>query len=259
MPEGWDGQVGQAGRTGRVMERVALEARRRGGQADVRDVCAAAVDTLPVDGAGISLMSTPAMRHVLHTTDRISGELEELQLTLGEGPCVDVISSGAPVLTGDLSRAELRERWPSFAPAAHAAGAGAFFALPLSAGTRSPGVLDLYAARTGPLRGEVLADALAFAEAATMLLLLASPGIGTVQGAGPEGMEEALGYDQYRAEIDQAVGMLTEQMSAGVEEVAVRLRAYAYAQARTLADVAVEVVARRLRFGPDGTARCEGQ
>jgi len=32
----------------------------------------------------------------------------------------------------------------------------------------------------------------------------------------------------------------------------IRLRAYAYAHDRRLGDVAADVVARRLRFGPDG-------
>ncbi|WP_341533603.1 ANTAR domain-containing protein [Streptomyces cinnamoneus] len=55
----------------------------------------------------------------------------------------------------------------------------------------------------------------------------------------------------YRAEIDQASGMLTVQLGVGIEEAFVRLRAYAYAQGRRLADVAADVVARRLRFSPD--------
>ncbi|NGO69660.1 ANTAR domain-containing protein [Streptomyces boncukensis] len=237
----------------RALELVALKAGRRGGRADVRDVCAAAVETLPVDGVGISAMYTPALRHVLHTTDRISGELEELQLTLGEGPCVDAIVSGSPVLSGDLSVGELHARWPAFAPAAYAAGAHALFALPLDAGGGIPGVLDMYASRTGTLEGEALAEALAFADAATALLLLATAGFRTVEGPGPGAMEDVMGFDQYRAEIDQAVGMLTEQIGVGAEEAAVRLRAYAYAQSRKVGDIAVEVVARRLRFDPDGT------
>ena len=52
-------------------------------------------------------------------------------------------------------------------------------------------------------------------------------------------------------EIDQASGMLTVQLGVGIEEAFVRLRAHAYAQGRRLADVAADVVARRLRFPPD--------
>ena len=52
----------------------------------------------------------------------------------------------------------------------------------------------------------------------------------------------------HRAEIDQATGMLTEQLQVGIEEAFVRLRAYAYAQERRLTDVAGDIVARRLRL-----------
>jgi hypothetical protein len=45
--------------------------------------------------------------------------------------------------------------------------------------------------------------------------------------------------------------MLTEQLGVGIKEAFIRLRAYAYAQDRPLADLARDIVARRLRLGPD--------
>jgi AmiR/NasT family two-component response regulator len=51
--------------------------------------------------------------------------------------------------------------------------------------------------------------------------------------------------------IDQATGMLTGQLGVGAAEAFARLRAYAYAQDRRLADVAGDIVARRLRLHPD--------
>ncbi|MEJ8644479.1 ANTAR domain-containing protein [Streptomyces sp. MS1.HAVA.3] len=44
--------------------------------------------------------------------------------------------------------------------------------------------------------------------------------------------------------------MLTVQLGVDVEEAFVRLRAYAYTHGRRLAEVAADVVARRLRFRP---------
>ncbi len=65
-----------------------------------------------------------------------------------------------------------------------------------------------------------------------------------------------------RAEIDQATGMLTEQLGTGIAEAFVRLRAYAYAVDRQLADVAHDIVTRRLRLdgadGPGGSDRPDG-
>jgi hypothetical protein len=70
---------------------------------------------------------------------------------------------------------------------------------------------------------------------------------GPLSGPGGQPAELAL----HRAEIDQATGMLTEQLGSGIEEAFVRLRAYAYAHDRRLTEVARDIVARRLRLGPD--------
>ena len=44
--------------------------------------------------------------------------------------------------------------------------------------------------------------------------------------------------------------MLTEQLGVGITEAFTRLRAYAYAKDLRLADVARDIVARRLRLHP---------
>jgi hypothetical protein len=107
-------------------------------------------------------------------------------------------------------------------------------------------VLSLYRDRPGPLGTSQLGDALLFADAATLLLL--DPH-GQAAGIGPGGQAAELAL--HRAEIDQATGMLTEQLSTGIAEAFVRLRAYAYAHDLRLSDVARDIVARRLRLGPD--------
>ncbi|WP_256333174.1 ANTAR domain-containing protein [Streptomyces sp. cf386] len=216
----------------------------------VVDVCTAAVAALPVGGAGLSAMSKAAASHPLCSTDDISEQLEELQLTLGEGPCVDAFARGSAVLTPDLLTTGLQDHWAVFADAALEAGARAVFSLPLQKGAISPGVLDLYASIPTVLETEELADALAFADLATLLLLdtrideTGAPAGGPMPDRGYEDLSA------YRAEIDQASGMLTVQLGVGIEEAFVRLRAHAYAQGRRLADVAADVVARRLRFSP---------
>ncbi|MGW0763545.1 hypothetical protein ACWD1Y_45045, partial [Streptomyces sp. NPDC002814] len=158
-------------RSVRIHALVAEQAARRGAQVGVVDVCTAAVAALPVGGAGLSAMSRIAPSHPLCSTDAISERLEELQLTLGEGPCVDAFTHGSAVLTPDLLTGALQDRWVVFADAALEAGARAVFAFPLQIGAISPGVLDLYAGVPTVLDAEELADALAFADLATLLLL----------------------------------------------------------------------------------------
>lgn len=226
---------------------VAEQAARRGVQVGVVDVCTAAVAALPVGGAGVSAMSRAAPSHPLCSTDDISEQLEELQLTLGEGPCVDAFLHGSAVLTPDLLTRDLQDRWMVFADAALEAGARAVFALPLQMGAISLGVLDLYAQVPVRLSAEELADALAFADLATLVLLDAR----IDETGGPPGTRPAEDLGAYRAEIDQASGVLTVQLGVGIDEAFVRLRGYSFAQGRRLAEVAADVVARRLRFSPD--------
>ncbi|MCX4576477.1 GAF and ANTAR domain-containing protein [Streptomyces sp. NBC_01571] len=237
-------------RSARIQVLVAEQAARRGARVGVVDVCAAAVAALPVGGAGLSAMSVSAASHPLCSTDDVSEQLEELQLTLGEGPCVDAFAQGSAVLTPDLFAAEVQDRWAVFADAALEAGARAVFAFPLRTGAISPGVLDLYSQVPRRLDTEELADAVVFADTAALVLLDSRlDGEAGPAGGGPaDARFEDLGA--YRAEIDQATGMLTGQLGVSAEEAFVRLRAHAYARGRRLAAVAADVVAHRLTFPP---------
>ena len=98
--------------------------------------------------------------------------------------------------------------------------------------------------------GRQLGDLLILADAATVMLLGSANGHAeNGDGAGLDGQAPDLAL--HRAEIDQATGMLTVQLGVTAGEAFARLRAYAYAQDRRLADVAGDIVARRLRLDPD--------
>jgi hypothetical protein len=238
-------------RRGRVWGLVAEQAADRGGRVSVADACAAAVDAVEVTGAWLSAASGAEAGHLMRVTDAVSGQLAELQVTLGEGPCPEAAASGGPVLTSDLGETEAGRRWPAFAPAAREAGAAAVFAFPLRIGAIRAGVMGLYRDRSGPLSAFQLGDALIFADTATLLLLESQDQAAgeAAAGTGPGGQPADLAVR--RAEIDQATGMLTEQLGVGIVEAFIRLRAYAYAHDRRLADVARDIVVRRLRLRPD--------
>ena len=227
-------------RRGRVWGLVAEQAAARGGRVSAADVCAAVVPGVQVTGAWLSAALEAQAGHLMQATDQVGRQLADLQLTLGEGPLFDASASNGPVLAADLADAESGTRWPAFAPAASKAGAAAVFAFPLVVGAIRAGVLGLYRDRPGPLSDFQLGDALVFADTATMLLLDAQDG---GRPCGPA--------CSYRAEIDQATGMLTEQLGVSITDAFVRLRAYAYANDIQLADVARDIVARRLRLFPD--------
>ncbi|MEV6020086.1 MULTISPECIES: GAF and ANTAR domain-containing protein [unclassified Streptomyces] len=251
-------------RSARIQALVAEQAALRGARVGVLDVCTAAVAALPVGGAGMSAMSRERASHPLCSTDSVSRHLEELQLTLGEGPCVDAYALGSTVLCPDLLSGQLQRHWTVFADAALEAGARAVFAFPLRVGAVSPGVLDLYSSSSVELDAEAVADGMAFADAATLLLLdarISDTGVPFGSRAADTGAPGTDRHDApplddlggYRAEIDQATGILMVQLDVGFEEAFLRLRAHAYARGTRLSVIAADVVAHRLRLPPDTT------
>ncbi|GAA2896240.1 hypothetical protein GCM10010517_61200 [Streptosporangium fragile] len=98
-----------------------------------------------------------------------------------------------------------------------------------------------------------MADAFLFADVALMVtleldLLKTETEVetGAVSGAPAEQHRE--GFAGRWAEIRQAADMLAAQLGTGLAEAFARLRAHAYAHDLRLADVARDVLARRLRF-----------
>jgi ANTAR domain len=237
-------------RTLALWGQVAAHAAAHGHRVSVADVCAVAVSSAELTGAWLAAARGGDPDFVMCVTDQVSEQLAELQLMLGEGPCRDVLVSAAPVLAADLGNAEFSRRWPGFTPAARQLGAGAVFAFPLTVGAIRAGALGLYRGSPGPLPDRQLGDLLILADTATVMLLgSAHDGTENEDGAWVDGQAQDLAL--HRVEIDQATGMLTVQLGVPVAEAFARLRAYAYSQDRRLADVAGDIVARRLRLARD--------
>ena len=211
----------------------------------------ACAEALPVTGVGLALMTDDGHAGTVAVSDGPAGTMEELQFSLGEGPCVECSNTGRPVLQPDLARTG-PGRWPGFCGGALEAGILAVFAFPLRVGGIRVGVLDLYRDQAGELSDEELTEALAFADAATALLLrLQAQPSGDASGLG------AIPVIEDRAEVHQATGMISVQAGVGMAEALVRLRARAYANDRPIVDLARDVLDRVTRFsdaydGDDG-------
>jgi ANTAR domain/GAF domain len=203
-------------------------------------VCVAAVALLSLTGAGISLIADGQLRGSAGVSEPGVAVVQELQLELGEGPGVEAWTSDAPVLESDLGQRGT-VRWPSFARAAQRAGVRAVFAFPLHFGAIRVGVLLLYRDRPGPLAAEERALGLVLADVATQVVLAVQA------GAPPDTVHELLtGEPAHWAEVHQATGMVSVQLGVSIDEAFVRLRAHAFADGRSLRDVAADVLARRL-------------
>jgi hypothetical protein len=206
-------------------------------------LCTLCPGLLGVDGAGVMLMSGDIPRGSLCTSDTVSHLIEELQYTLGEGPCVDAYQHDRVVSEPDLADPATR-RWVAFTRPAVQAGARAVFGFPLRVGTVRLGALNLYRNSPGPLSGDQHADALVVADVAARWVLEAQAGAPAEALAG----ELETGAD-FHFTVHNAAGMLSVQEGISVTEALIRLRAYAFSNDRLLADIADDVVARRLRLG----------
>lgn len=205
-------------------------------------LCVAAVSLLSLSGAGISLMVDGQLRGSAGVSEPGVAAVQELQLELGEGPCVESWTLSQPVLEPDLAEPD-RVRWPSFAQAGVQAGVRAVFAYPLHIGAIRIGVLVLYRDRPGALDAEELARAVVLADVASQVVLAVQA------GASPDTVHELLaGEPPHWAEVHQATGMVSAQMEVSIDEAFVRLRAHAFADRRSLRDVARDVISRQLRF-----------
>ena len=215
-------------------------------EAYLHSLCGAVVRSLPASGAALSVMTPDGDRGLVIASDRTSRLMAELQVTLGEGPVIDAYALRRPVLESRLD-GDPMIRWPSFAPAAIAAGVHAVFAFPLQMGAARLGVLDLHRADAGELSVDALRKALTFAEVAVMTLLddRRPP---NDSGSGPLGLEQAMA-DQ--SELYQAQGMVKVQLGVSLGEAMARIRAHAYASDRSLTDVAHGIVTRELRLDRD--------
>lgn len=208
-----------------------------------RALCAACADALPVSGVGLALMSERGHEGLVAATDGPATVMEELQFSLGEGPCMDASTSGRPVLQPDLEQTG-PQRWPGFGPAALEAGIAAIFAFPLQVGRIRLGVLDLYRDSPGHLTPDQLAEGLVFADAAATLLL----NLQARQPLNGELHPDLIDPSQNLAEVHQATGRIAVQAAIGLAEALLLLRAHAYSTERDILAVAYNVLDGQLRF-----------
>lgn len=205
-------------------------------------LCEVCADVSLMTGAGIMLMTGGTQQGSVCSSNAVSALIEELQFTLGEGPCVDAHAEDRPVLEADLADPAV-PRWLAFAPPAVAAGARAVFGFPLRVGGVRLGALNLYRDRPGPMSDEQHADSLVLAE-------VAARGVLAMQAHAPPGalsaeLEEGANF---RFVVHQASGMVAAQLGVSVGEALARLRAYAFGNDVLLTEVAEAIVARKLRL-----------
>jgi signal transduction histidine kinase len=126
------------------------------------------VEVLPLDAAGVTLISANTDPEFIAASDESAMRFERLQTELGEGPCLAAYETNTPISIPDLTK---DDRFPRFAERAEAEGLVAVFTFPLRHGDRRLGALDLYRETAGSLDEAEMVAAQTLADVATAYLL----------------------------------------------------------------------------------------
>ncbi len=150
-----------------------------------------------------------------------SGKLIELfQLQNAEGPCLDCITTGRPVVNADLHAAV--DIWPVFAPRALLAGFRSVHAFPLRLRGQRIGALNLFGGSDSVFSDDEMRAVQALADVATVAILQQR----TIARA-EEVTEQLQGALSSRIVIEQAKGAFAQAENISLAEAFERLRSSA--------------------------------
>lgn len=224
----------------RLAQLRALLAEHDGVAGLMRGICDLCVAELAVTGARVRVLGGVGANGggaLVYATDLVSNRLEDLATTAGVGPCHDAYDRQLPVLVPDLTREHTR--WPGFADDALAAGVAALFTFPLQVGGVRLGVLELHRERPGSLTPTQLTDAFLLADMATDTIF------DDLFGAAPMTLP---GLVDIQSEVHQATGFVAVDLGVSLQDALLRIRGHAFAHHMTLADVARQIIERRLQL-----------
>lgn len=161
--------------------------------------------------------------------------LELLQIQNDEGPCLDCLTTGTPVVNADLAHAG--DRWPVFAPRAIEAGFQSVHAFPMRLRNQVIGALNLFGTEDARFEPDEVRVVQALADVATIAILhernLIQAEVVTEQ------LQAALNS---RIVIEQAKGALAQAEGISTGDAFERLRSRARSSRTRLGEVAQEVL-----------------
>jgi transcriptional regulator with GAF, ATPase, and Fis domain len=209
------------------------------------------VALLDVDEAGVMLVDgARTLRYIASSSEQMR-LVELLELQHEEGPCLDAYRDGRVTVSAQAEEAE--QRWPQFGSHARAAGLASLAGIPMRLRLDRIGALNLFSRRPGGLSDEDQHIAQAMADIATIGVLneraIRDGRVVATQ------LQTAL---ESRIAIEQAKGILAENMGITVDDAFTLLRSHARTHNIKLTDTAHRVVSGALSpdtFGPSPSKR----
>lgn len=191
---------------------------------------------LRADTAGVLLESRSGELRLAAAVSDEMHEIEEAEMRLGEGPCLEAYRDGEQVIAEDLI--ECHGRWPRITPRILEIGMRSAYAFPLRLRGDRIGALNLYRAEPGPFFPGDIRLAQAFADVASIGILQQRKV--SVAEQRSEQLQHALNS---RIVIEQAKGVVAERQGIDPNEAFRRLRTYARSHGLKLRDVCTRVMA----------------
>lgn len=172
--------------------------------------------------------------------DLVAG-MDGIEQGLGDGPCLQALRTGMPVLLDDVSS---DARWPRLRQELAGKGFGSVLGVPLDLGKNASAALDFFTTDAGVFTGEAISAAEHFAEVAARALCL------DLRIAAAElHAEDLTAAMDHRTATDMARGIIMDQNRCTGEEAFDVLRRVSSGRNQKLHDVAPGVVS-----GVAGTA-----
>ena len=200
------------------------------------------VEIFPVDEAGIMLLDADGVLRPMASSSEDAFAMDLLEVQKEVGPCIEALETGEPVSVSDIQAES--ERWPDYAAKASKFGLKSIDAIPLRLRDETVGALNLFRLESGGSSSQDLDAMRALADVATISIL---------QARAIEDAEDTAGHLQIaldsRVTIEQAKGIVTENLEIEMTEGFERLRRYARNNNLKLTKVAQRVVDGALRPG----------
>jgi len=198
-----------------------------------------AVHAIPgADGAGLTLIEARRSDTIVATDDFVR-DVDAIQYSLGEGPCINAANEKRTYTSGSLGG---ESRWPRFGPRVARLGVHSVLSLPLITPDGVFGAMNVYAKEKGAFDehaiaiGELFSTPAAIAVENAQVLAQAKRLAANLQAALVS-----------RAVIDQALGIIMSRTGGTAEEAFDRLRSRSQAEHTKVSAVAQSVVDAAVR------------
>lgn len=198
-----------------------------------------AVQAIPgADGAGLTLLEAERADTIVATAPFV-GEVDDIQYTLGQGPCITAAAEGRTTISGSLGA---DPRWPRFGGRVARLGIHSVVSLPLITPDGVVGAMNVYAHPKNAFD----------ARAAELGEAFALPAAITVQNAQILARAERLAVSlqtalEARGVIERAVGIIMSRTGSSEAEALQRLRTISQNDHHKLIGVARQLVDEAVR------------